>query len=96
MGAWAAPREDELGEVRYKPEELGLYIDDPHATLKPEQQRCTGPGTSLHTTTMPTVEMLYVYDLAGPTSRPSVMWEYVCPNMCWNRFWKYKPQYKPK
>ena len=39
MGAWAAPREDELGKVRYKPEELGLYIDDPHATLKPEQQR---------------------------------------------------------
>ena len=46
MGAWAAPREDELGKVRYKPEELGLYIDDPHATLKPEIQRCTGPGTS--------------------------------------------------
>ena len=39
MGAWAAPREDELGKVRYKPEELGLYIHDPHATLKPEQQR---------------------------------------------------------
>ena len=39
MGAWAAPREDELGKVRYKPEELGLYIDDPHATLKPELQR---------------------------------------------------------
>ena len=39
-------REDELGKVRYKPEELGLYIDDPHATLKPELQRCTGPGTS--------------------------------------------------
>ena len=38
MGAWAAPREDELGKVRYKPEGLGLYIDDPHATLKPEQQ----------------------------------------------------------
>ena len=39
MGAWAAPREDELGKVRYKPEGLGLYIDDPHATLKPELQR---------------------------------------------------------
>ena len=39
MGAWAAPREDELGKVRYKPEELGLYIHDPHATLKPELQR---------------------------------------------------------
>ena len=32
-------REDELGKVRYKPEELGLYIHDPHATLKPELQR---------------------------------------------------------
>ena len=32
-------REDELGKVRYKPEELGLYRDDPHATLKPELQR---------------------------------------------------------
>ena len=42
MGAWAAPREDELGKVRYKPEELGLYIDDPHATLKPELQRRGG------------------------------------------------------
>ena len=39
MGAWAAPREDELGKGRYKPEERGLYIDDPHATLKPELQR---------------------------------------------------------
>ena len=32
-------REEELRKVRYKPEELGLYRDDPHATLKPELQR---------------------------------------------------------
>ena len=32
-------REEELRKVRYKPEELGLYIDDLHAPLKPELQR---------------------------------------------------------
>ena len=32
-------REEELREVRYKPEELRLYIDDPHATLKPQLRR---------------------------------------------------------
>ena len=40
-------REDELGKVRYKPEELGLYIDDPHATLKPELQRDVKDWTRL-------------------------------------------------
>ena len=39
-------KEEELRKVRYKPEELGLYIDDLHVPLKPELQRCTGPGTS--------------------------------------------------
>ena len=32
-------REEELRKVRYKPEELGLYIDDLHAPLKPKLQR---------------------------------------------------------
>ena len=32
-------KEEELRKVRYKPEELGLYIDDLHAPLKPELQR---------------------------------------------------------
>ena len=36
-------KEEELRKVRYKPEELGLYIYDLHAPLKPELQRLLTP-----------------------------------------------------